>query len=727
MLLTFGLVLAGCNDDIIDNLFPALEGTVSISGTVAVGQTLTANIGSLQGSGTISYEWKRGDTATAAGNAIFNATSATYTLVNDDLNKYITVTVSRVGYSGSKTSAASGPVAAAGAPALEGTVSISGTATVGQTLSANTSSLQGSGTISYEWKRGDTATAAGNAIFNATSATYTLVNDDLNKYITITVSRVGYSGSKTSAASGPVSPGVLEGMVSIIGIATVGETLTANTDSLQGSEIISYEWKRGDTADAGTAIPNATSASYTLVAADEGKYITVTVSRVGYSGSKTSAASGPVSPGILDGTVSISGTATVGETLTAYTISLQGSGAISYAWKRGEAADAGTAIPNATSETYILVAADEGKYITITVSRAGYSGSKTSAASGPVLPGVLEGMVSISGTATVGETLTAYTVSLQGSGAISYEWKRGDTAETAGTPVDGATSASYTLVAADEGKYITVTVSRAGYSGSKTSAASGPVVLPALEGTVSISGIATAGQALTANTGNLQGTGTISFTWKRGDTEDAGTAIPNATSASYTLVAADEGKYITVTVSRTGYSGSKTSAAIHVPYVIGSTGPGGGKVFYISEKGFTINTGTYNGIYHYLEAAPEDMSENLAWASSSFMTIPISAEENDFGSGAVNTARILAKDTNAPAAKACDDYTNNDKTDWYLPSLRELDQMYKNKTVIDGLGTWYWSSFEYDSYRAFSKNVIDDGQGANDKSSLNRVRAVRAF
>ena len=62
LLLTFALVFAGCKNTMSPD--PALEGTVGISGTAMVGQTLTANIGGLGGTGTIFYQWNRGDTAT---------------------------------------------------------------------------------------------------------------------------------------------------------------------------------------------------------------------------------------------------------------------------------------------------------------------------------------------------------------------------------------------------------------------------------------------------------------------------------------------------------------------------------------------------------------------------------------------------------------------------------------------------------------------------------------
>jgi hypothetical protein len=250
----------------------------------------------------------------------------------------------------------------------------------------------------------------------------------------------------------------LEGTVSITGTAQVGATLTAVTAALGGTGTISYQWK-ADGAD----ISGATGITYTLTAAETGKTITVTVTRAGYSGSKTSAATAAVIvPGpVLEGTVSITGTAQVGETLTAVT-SLDGTGTISYQWK----AD-GADINGAASTTYMLTAAEEGKTITVTVTRAGYSGSKTSAATAGVLNAngdpLLEGTISITGTAQVGQTLTAVTTALEGAGAISYQWKAN------GADISGATSGTYTLTTTEEGKTITLTVTRAGHSGSKTS------------------------------------------------------------------------------------------------------------------------------------------------------------------------------------------------------------------------------------------------------------------
>jgi hypothetical protein len=59
-------------------------------------------------------------------------------------------------------------------PPLTGTVAISGAAQVGRLLTADTSALDGSGTISYQWKKADTSGGEYSDIENAASSTYTL-------------------------------------------------------------------------------------------------------------------------------------------------------------------------------------------------------------------------------------------------------------------------------------------------------------------------------------------------------------------------------------------------------------------------------------------------------------------------------------------------------------------------------------------------------------------------
>jgi formylglycine-generating enzyme required for sulfatase activity len=71
-------------------------------------------------------------------------------------------------------------------------VSITGTAKVGETLTADTSALGGTGTISYRWFRGDAEIA------NANNATYVPVSADVGQTIKVKVGRAGNTGEVVS-------------------------------------------------------------------------------------------------------------------------------------------------------------------------------------------------------------------------------------------------------------------------------------------------------------------------------------------------------------------------------------------------------------------------------------------------------------------------------------------------------------------------------------------------
>jgi len=191
-----GFSLTVCGDDGDKNPYipttttTELTGTVSITGIAMVGETLTADITDLSGTGTVTYKWKRGDTNIGTNNN-------TYVVVEADLDSTITVSVTRIGYSGTITSDPTAIVVAAGTPELTGTVTINGTAMVGKTLTASTSGLNGSGTLTYQWKRGTTNIGTNNS-------SYVIVDADVGSTITVTVSRAGYAGTKTSAPTAVV-------------------------------------------------------------------------------------------------------------------------------------------------------------------------------------------------------------------------------------------------------------------------------------------------------------------------------------------------------------------------------------------------------------------------------------------------------------------------------------------------------------------------------------------
>ena len=247
----------------------AATGQPTISGTAQVGEDLSASVSGISdGNGlttvSYSYQWLRGETASAAGEDISGATSATYTVVEADQSKYVRVRVSFQdddGNSETATSDATGPVAAEPNESATGQPTISGTAQVGEDLSASVSGISdGNGltspTYSYQWLRGETASAAGEDISGATSATYTVVEADQSKYVRVRVSFQdddGNSETATSDAKGPVAAEPNEsatGQPTISGTAQVGEDLSASVSGISDgngltSPTYSYQWLRG--------------------------------------------------------------------------------------------------------------------------------------------------------------------------------------------------------------------------------------------------------------------------------------------------------------------------------------------------------------------------------------------------------------------------------------------------------------------------------------------------
>jgi uncharacterized repeat protein (TIGR02543 family) len=83
-------------------------------------------------------------------------------------------------------------------PALTGTISVTGTAQVGLGLTADSTALNGTGTIFWQWQRGDSPDGTFTDIPGANTATYILVAEDLGKYVRVTASREGYGGTVSS-------------------------------------------------------------------------------------------------------------------------------------------------------------------------------------------------------------------------------------------------------------------------------------------------------------------------------------------------------------------------------------------------------------------------------------------------------------------------------------------------------------------------------------------------
>jgi uncharacterized repeat protein (TIGR02543 family) len=173
-----------------------------------------------------------------------------------------------------------------------------------------------------------------------------------------------------------------------------------------------------------------------------------------------------------------------------------------------------------------------------------------------------------------------------------------------------------------------------------------------------------------------------------------------------------------------------------IPYELGDTGPGGGKIYYVSETGFTVTAD--NSTAWYLEASPADISEN-AWGAYGEELIGMGEA---IGTGKKNNQlilTILTRDKENGAAKDCANYNGNGFTDWFLPSKEELYQLYSNRNqagivLKTGAQEYYWSSTlgVGNNYQAFAyrydttQNSLRESPNSGRNSTYN-VRAVRAF
>ncbi|MCL2180631.1 MAG: DUF1566 domain-containing protein [Treponema sp.] len=216
---------------------------------------------------------------------------------------------------------------------------------------------------------------------------------------------------------------------------------------------------------------------------------------------------------------------------------------------------------------------------------------------------------------------------------------------------------------------------------------------------------------------------------------NSGNVTINGNSCTLTLAASASVTTATtsnLTLTLDGITSAAFTIAIDAPafvpeYAIGDTGPGGGKIIYISASGFNV---TGLGTCHYLEAAPTNQSTGITWSSTKVDVT--GAAGTAIGTGKANTAAIIAAHSGDTAsnnaAKAVAAYTGSGKNDWFLPSKDELNEMYKARSHLGISSEWFWSSSQsYHDY-AWSQHFGEGIQYGNNQKIVNiYVRAVRAF
>lgn len=320
--------------------------------------------------------------------------------------------------------------------AITGTVSISGEAVYGKTLTASYEGLAtDAGEVTVSWYRGEDTTAI------ATGDTYTLTADDVGKVITVKVTAENCSGELTDStaevakAEHPNPP-------------TNGNVDDENnTFTFNGTSGVTYEYS----TDGG--------ASWTDITVDSGTSVgTVTVGNVivntgdlqvraketdGYKASDVISNTSAYTA-TLEGSVSLSGTAKYGETLTATVTGAQQGAVLTYTFCADD-----TVLQQGSSNTYKIVSAEAiGKQITVKVSAEGYIGTVNDTSDTVAKADGVLTLKQTEFTPTFGDEAFKLGCSRTGDGTISYkvsDEKVIKVSDTGEVTIVGAGSATVTV------------------------------------------------------------------------------------------------------------------------------------------------------------------------------------------------------------------------------------------------------------------------------------------
>ena len=515
---------AGVADTVVDDTIAVTinltnvdeAGTVTLPSSFSGGTAATASVTDPDGTvSSASWQWARGNTATGTFNTISEATSASYTPGAADVGKYLRATVTyrdpqstttnkTASATSSSTVGASNSAPTFSAETATRTLpenSGAGVNVVGGVITATDS--DSGDTLTYGLKSGGdsgsfTIVATSGQIQTKTGITYDF-EDMSNNSFSVTVN------VRDSKDEGGVADTVVDdtiavtinltnvdeaGTVTLPSLFSGGTAATASVTDPDGAvSSASWQWAQGNTATGPfNTIGGATSASYTPVAADVGKYLraTVTYKDPQSTTNKTASAvsSGTVGasntkPTFDDGT---SATRTVPEnssvetnvgSAVAASDSDTPADTLTYGLKSGGDSGSFTIVATSgqiqtkTGITYDFEGSSNNSFtVTVTV-----RDSKDDAG---VADTVVDDTIAVTinltnvdeaGTVTLpssfsgGTAATASVTDPDGTvSSASWQWARGNTATGTFNTIGGATSASYRPGAADVGKYLRATV-----------------------------------------------------------------------------------------------------------------------------------------------------------------------------------------------------------------------------------------------------------------------------
>jgi hypothetical protein len=431
-------------------------------------------------------------------------------------------------------------------------------------------------------------------------------------------------------------------------------------------------------------------------------------------------------------------------------------------------------IPGATSNTYSIVFENTGKYLKVTAIGSGlYTGNVTSGATAMIIPAQAAPTatnVQVSGTAQVGETLTGSyqynDINDDLEGVSAFRWLADTGALGEYEAITDAVSLTYVVDASLFGhtiKFEVTPMAATGIFPGESVASIATDVVSNAETTIAtaaISGITVPVKEETPVATIAETAEYIAeITWSPDDALFESDTVYTATitltpKTGYTLSGVAEDFFTVAGAVATNGAGAGIVSAVFPKtagaYAIGDIGPGSGYVFFdkgISDTYMYVWNGTTNvyekditlvqssTAWRYLEAAPRSAIPKSTLWGDIVQEVGASARGTAMGTGLGNTNAIVAKlgdyipsiEKSDYAAKDCYNLVYGDKSDWYLPSKDELNEISNQRASIgDFYETGYfWTSTETSIAKAWEQ--VSYHQNFVSKESTAYVRAVRAF
>jgi hypothetical protein len=517
-----------------------------------------------------TYQWFSNSTnINSGGNPQASSNNPTFTPPVNGIGTlyYYCLITSSPNNSGCSTASTTATITVNAAPAFATQPLATQTVCLDGTFSTLTVTTQnGTGTPTFQWYSNTTSsTSGGTPISGATTASYTPVATAVGTtyyYCIATFATGGCSNITSTLASAIV---VADPLITIQPISTqsicvggnISSALTASATG--GTGTLSYQWSNATGAITGATSQNYTPPTFSTV----GQYnYTITITQNG-SGCNAMTSQNAVIDVVADPIIS---TQPIGAAycqnaspVTALTVTASGGTGsnYSYQWFNGTAQ-----INGATSSTYAPTVASTGSIdytclVTIAPTTSGCAVTSSIATITVNTAPAFATQPLATQTVCLDGTFSTLTVTTQnGTGTPTFQWYSNTTSSTSGgTPISGATTASYTPVATAVGTtyyYCIATFATGGCSNITSTLASAIVVADPLITIqpISTQSICVGGNISSALTASATGgTGTLSYQWS-----NATGAITGATSQNYTPPTfSTVGQYnYTITITQNG-------------------------------------------------------------------------------------------------------------------------------------------------------------------------------